>query len=395
MITAQSSTADVLHKLYQVNNPPIWNPAIRSLHSRVPTDADVVMTSNDYLGIAQHSSIIAAETLALEKHGHGLAASRPFQEAREHRDFEQRMASLLGTEDAYLAQSGYAANVGLVETLATVESTMYVDSLTHASFWKGCQSAGIRPHPFIHNSASSLKRQLAKFGPGIVLVDAVYSTNGSLCKLREIVDVATTHECILVVDETHSFGVQGTDGCGLTRELGLQDRVHFQVVGLSKAFACRGGIIAGPVAAIENLPRTSFPAIFSTQVMPHEVAGFQAALDIILDSADARARLHQYHAYLKSGLKRMGYQVDSCDTQIVTLEPGQPDTTRQFRDYVEDRGIFGSPYSPPATSNNRFLIRYSLNATLTQGELDRALNVLNDAYRDLRADEWPSNRCPG
>lgn len=364
------------------------------LHGMQPTPDDVVLMSNDYLAIANDLRIIKAETQVLQDVGHGTPQSRVFNNHLDdsHRKFELRIANVLGTEDAVLCQSGYDANLGIVEAFATSSAPVYIDVFAHASLWKGCASAGVKPIPFQHNNIKHLSQQIEKSGPGIVIVDAVYSTNGSLCPLSEMVALVNTHGCAIIVDETHSFGVQGACGEGITKSLGLNADVHFQIVGLSKTFASRGGIVAGSKRNMEFFRYRSFPAIFSTQVMVHEVAGYDMALSIIQGASQRRRIVHERHKQFRNGLSDIGYNVSESQTQIVAIESGSDKETIRFRDYIQSRGLFGSVFCWPATPKNRALIRFTLNAAVTPTQIDKALSILSDAFTDMGAKDWKSTR---
>ena len=152
---------------------------------------------------------------------------------------ESKFARLLGSEDAIVTQSGWIANVGLVQTLAGPGVPVYLDMQAHASLWEGVLAAGATPVVFRHNDVEHLARQLGRHGPGVIAVDAVYSTNGSVAPLPELADIAGDTGCVLIVDESHSLGTHGPRGAGLVAALGLQDNVHFRTASLAKAFAGR------------------------------------------------------------------------------------------------------------------------------------------------------------
>jgi CAI-1 autoinducer synthase len=213
-----------------------------TLRGHAPHSGSVQMRTNDYLSIARNLRIANAEIKALQAQGHGEAISQVFVHDRldQHRAFERRFAQLMRAEDAVLCMSGYCANTGLLQAITAPETPVFLDIRAHASLWEGVAAARATARPFMHNSPEHLERQLREHGPGIVVVDAVYSTNGALCPLADIVAVAERYGCVIVVDETHSFGAQGPRGAGLTVALGLADRVHFRTVGLSKAVASRG-----------------------------------------------------------------------------------------------------------------------------------------------------------
>jgi CAI-1 autoinducer synthase len=363
------------------------------LNGEGPRSSSIQMRTNDYLSIAGDVRIIEAEIAVLRCQGHGEAISRVFVHTRldQHRAFERRFAQLMRAEDAVLCMSGYCANTGLLQVITAPETPVFIDLRAHASLWEGVASARATARSFLHNNPDHLERQLREHGPGIV-VDAVYSTNGALCPLADIVEVAERHGCVIVVDETHSFGAQGPRGAGLTVALGLADRVHFRTVGLSKAVASRGGVVIGSARNMELFRYEAYPMIFSTSVLGHEVAGFEAALDIIETEEWRRTRLHQNHAILRAGLDDLGYNVDDCDTQILSLEAGLETDVRRLRDALEENDVFGSVFCAPATPKKRALVRFTVNASLTAEQIDHVLSACARIRTEVGMAGWASTR---
>ena len=386
-ISARANDYHIRRKvdLWQGNHP---------LQGRTPRPGDIKVRSNDYLCLADHPHIIESEVAALRAGGHGDAVSRVWvhHERDITREFEQRVAALMRAEDCVVCSSGYTANVGLIQSFATKGAPVYLDMKAHISLHEGVVSAGARPVLFRHNDPQSLDKMLAQHGPGLVAVDALYSTDGDLAPLADFVEVCERHGGALIVDETHSFGAQGPDGAGLVVAAGLAERVHFRTAGLSKAAASRGGIIVSSRRNIEYFRYESLPAIFSTSVMQHEVAGFDAVLDIFQREDWRRDKLHANHAYLKQGLDALGYNVSASKTQIIALEPGDIRQTTALRDALETRGVFGAIFFPPATPEKRCIIRFTVNCGLSRGELDRILGVCGEIRDEVGMAEWRSTK---
>jgi CAI-1 autoinducer synthase len=371
----------------------LWQGA-HPLQGRSPQPGDIKVRSNDYLCLAGHPHIIESEISALKAGGHGDAVSRVWihHEADITREFEQRVASLMQAEDAVLCSSGYTANVGLLQSFASKGSPVFLDMKAHISLHEGVLSAGAKPLLFRHNDPQSLERMLSTHGPGLVAVDALYSTDGDKAPLKEFVELCEHYGAALIVDETHSFGAQGPSGAGLVVAAGLAERVHFRTVGLSKAVASRGGIIACSRRNAEHFRYEALPAIFSTSVMQHEVAGFDAVLDILETEEWRRTNLHANHAYLKAGLDKLGYNVEASKSQIIALEAGDIRQTTKLRDALEARGVFGAIFFPPATPEKRCLIRFTLNCGLSRGELDRIIAVCSDIREEVGMANWRSTQ---
>ncbi|MFA5898998.1 MAG: alpha-hydroxyketone-type quorum-sensing autoinducer synthase [Hyphomicrobium sp.] len=364
------------------------------LQGTAPRTGDIKVRSNDYLCLAGHPHVIESEIAALRAGGHGDAVSRVWvhHERDVTRDFEQRVASLMQAEDCVLCSSGYTANVGLIQSFASKDSPVFLDMKAHISLHEGVVSAGARPILFRHNDPQSLDRALAQHGPGLVCVDALYSTDGDLAPLTEFVEICERHGAALVVDETHSFGAQGPDGSGLVVAAGLADRVHFRTVGLSKAVASRGGLVVSSRRNIEYFRYEALPAIFSTSVMQHEVAGFDAVLDIFEREDWRREKLHANHTYLRQGIDSLGYNVSASKTQIIALEPGDIRQTTILRDALEKRGVFGAIFFPPATPEKRCLIRFTVNCGLSRRDLDRIIDVCDEIRGEVGMAEWRSTK---
>ncbi len=217
------------------------------LHGRPAGSNAVRLDGNDYLSVTGHEDIVQAQVLAMQRNREFVVQSGVFL-LNQHpgRALETSIANWIGKEDGFVCQSGYAANVGLLQAIADAQTPVYLDTLAHTSLWEGAHAARAPAHPFRHNDPGHLSRVIARNGPGIVVVDSVYSTTGALCPLTEMVEVAEQHGCMILVDESHSLGTHGPGGAGLCAELGLTNRVHFITASLAKAFAGRAGFFSAP-----------------------------------------------------------------------------------------------------------------------------------------------------
>lgn len=358
-----------------------------------PRPGAIELFTNDYLRLTRHPQIVEAQIAALAAHGNGLMMSGVYLgEDGPQRRFERRMARLLKSDDVMVCQSGWSANAGLVQSMAGRETPVYLDTLAHMSLWEGAQSAGAKAVPFRHNDVGGLRRQIKKHGPGIIAVDSVYSINGSIAPLAEIAEIASRSGSLLIVDESHAIGVLGRGGRGLVAATAFAGAVAFRTASLSKAFAGRGGIIAGPARLIEFIRYESRPAIFSSALLPHDIAGFDAALDVITRSDRARARLCQGAAYLRAMLMDRGFNVADSASQILALEPGPEPLTFAFRDALEAEGVFGAAFVPPATPRSRTVLRLSLHCDLTRGDLDYVARATTAVGERFGFRDWPSTR---
>ena len=348
---------------------------------KVPPANALMLQSNDYLSLSKHPSIINAQITSLQHNENATVMSAVFL----HEDslkgvFESKISDYVGYEKAILSQSGWMANIGLMQVIADKNTNIYIDFFAHMSLWEGIRTCGAKAIPFRHNNPNSLESLIKKNGQGIVVVDSIYSTTGDLCPLIDMVDLATQYGCALVVDESHSLGTHGPRGSGLVAELGLTDRVHFITASLAKTFASRAGIVFCSEPVAQCLPYVAYPAIFSSTLLPYEIIGLTATLDLISKSNKRRKKLNRNAAYIREGLTGIGYTIAS-KSHIVSLEGGKEETTEQIRDALEARNIFGSVFCAPATPKNRSLLRFSLNSNLSSANLDHILSACNDIRR--------------
>lgn len=364
------------------------------LRGRQPGAGDLMLQSNDYLAIAGHPAIVEAQREALATGGLGMMMSALFQQDQSqplHR-VEAELARAAGSEDGILAQSGFAANVGLIQSIAGERVPVYIDMLAHASLWEGIRSAGAKAVPTLHNDVAHLERQVLRHGPGVIVVDAVYSTNGSLAPLQDIADIAHAHGCVLVVDESHSLGTHGQRGEGLVASLGLNDRVHFVTASLAKAYCSRAGFIACTRRFKDYFGCEALPAIFSSSLLPHELAGISASHRVIQSEGWRRRRLREITRRVRGELAALGYPIGDGTEQIVAFEAGQEMLTGRVRDIMERHGVFGSVFSAPATTVNRSLLRLTLNAGMSDGDVERLLDVCRRARDEMDLPEWSASR---
>ena len=261
---------------------------------------------------------------------------------------------------------------------------------SHMSYWEGIRSAGAQSVPFRHNDVHSLRQCIKKYGPGVIAIDSVYSTSGSVAPLRDIVEVSEKFGCTLIVDESHSLGTHGPLGAGMVAELGLSCRVAFRTASLAKAFAGRAGFIACSAAFADYFKYESLPAIFSSTLLPYEIAMLDATLTVIQREHWRRELLRNNARRIREGLVQLGYNINGSDSHIVSLESGSEQNTIALRNALNERGVFGSPYCAPATPANRALLRFSICAALTNEDIAKVLRVCDEIRSVVNVAEWPS-----
>ncbi len=341
-------------------------------------DDSIVLTSNDYLAIANHPKILSAQEREIKNQHNKVIMSAVFMTENSLKGvFEKEMAQYFGYESSILCQSGWAANVGLLQAIAEKDIPVYIDFFAHMSLWEGIRSANAKAIPFLHNNTAHLEKMLNKYGPGIILIDSLYSTTGDIAPIAQIAKLSQQYKCIYVVDESHSVGTHGFKGSGLVKELGLTDQVDFITLSLAKAFAGRAGLIVCSEKFAGYFPYISYPAIFSSALLNHEIAGLRATLEVIKESDNLREALKTKAAYLRKELKQIGYKVQS-QSHIVSIESGSEEKTEILRDALEEHNIFGSVFCSPATPKNRALIRFSVNSKISYEELDYIIRCCKD-----------------
>ncbi|VVO15318.1 alpha-hydroxyketone-type quorum-sensing autoinducer synthase [Pseudomonas fluorescens] len=359
------------------------------LHGLTPDPDALHLSSNDYLCLQAERSLIEAQAQAVLQSEHQLLMSAAFL----HGDtptarLEARLAQFTGAQDSILCQSGWAANVGLLQAIASQHIPVYLDINAHMSLWQGAHAAGARAVAFAHNDATHAERQIKKHGRGVIAVDAVYSTNGSLCPLADFTDIAQRYDCALVVDESHSLGTHGPQGAGLVAQHQLFSKVHFQTISLAKAFAGRAGLITCPRGFKDYFAMESYPAIFSSSLLDHELAWFDRAADFLQQANGRRARLHAITHQVRTTLTQLGYDVRAGTEQIIALEPGPERLTLLLRNALQSRGIFGSVFCAPATGLNRSLMRLSMNSGLTEEDVARLIHACSDIRDEVGLKLW-------
>lgn len=351
------------------------------LGKRPPADA-VIMQSNDYLALSHNKEIQAAHKRAISEQDDNVVMSAVFLQDEESKpEFENELAEYVGMESCLLSQSGWAANLGLLQTICAPGTPIYIDFFAHMSLWEGARISGGVIYPFMHNNIRHLRKQIKRHGAGVIVVDSIYSTIGTIALLEAICEMANEYGCALVVDESHSLGTHGPNGSGLIHALGVQDQVDFVTVSLAKTFAYRAGAILGPKKLSQTLPFISYPAIFSSTVLPQEVARLRKTLEVIKHADGKRQTLFTRADELRSGLKAIGFNIRS-ESQIISLECGEERNMERVRDFLEDNDVFGAIFCRPATGKNKSIMRFSVNADMTVKDVDHVLTVCHEAYKN-------------
>ena len=347
------------------------------LRGKKPAANALLLSSNDYLDISQHPQILNAQINAMKKYGNGQMQSPVFlTDESLFSACEEQFSHFIHYPASLLAQSGWCANIGLIQSIAKRDLPVYLDFYTHMSFWEGVKAARAKPIPFQHNSVQSLRKRIISHGPGIIAVDSIYSTTGTISPLFEYVQLAQEFDCLLIVDESHSLGTHGPGGSGLVAELGLSGQVHIITASLAKALSGRGGLIAASTALIEMIRYTALPIIFSSALTPHDLAGFLASLEIIDKEGWRREKLHSNATYLRNELLSCNFNLLGSNSQIIPLLAGTEADIIWLRSELEHADIHGAVFCAPATPKNKTLIRLSISTCHQPEQLERIVSCL-------------------
>jgi len=354
----------------------------------IPCENSICLTSNDYLRLSTDSHVLNSQVKAINEilQPPLMSASFICGDAPQKR-LERRLASFFESESSILCQSGYVANLGLMQTLVEdMDVPVYIDMMAHMSIWNGIRLGGGKAVPFIHNDTSHLVRKITEYGPGIIVVDSVYSTDGSVAPLCDLAEVARSKQCTLIVDESHSFGTHGPNGKGLVTELGINEVVLLRTASLAKAFASRAGLILCPKEFGDFFSVTSKPQIFSSALMPFDIAGLDSVLDLV-DSeigGQKRVKLSQLYTQLKNLLLEAGIDVSESNSQIMALKVNSENKMFLLKETLEKDGIFGAPFFAPATPRKKPVLRFSLHSELAYDDLERIVARCIKAFTVLQ-----------
>jgi CAI-1 autoinducer synthase len=335
----------------------------------VPNEQSIFVDNNDYLSLANHTEIIEAQIKQLRQQDNSLMSSFFVSGKGPREQFEEQLATHTNQEASILSTSGWDANTGLMQTIADKETHIYLDRMVHASIYVGAQLSGGIVHVFNHNDADHLERKIKEYGVGVVVVDSVYSSIGSVCPLKDIVGISKKYDCVVVVDESHSLGLYGKEGAGLVAELGLEEEVDFITASLSKTFCSRGGIITCSSKFKNYFRHNSFPAIFSSVIQNHEASRFIKTLEVIKQDEWRREQLHKNTAYLHHHLDHMGFNTEVSSSPIISLEVNNESKAILLRDLLVQKNVVTAPFIPPAVPKKRCNTRMTVNCDLTLSQL--------------------------
>lgn len=340
----------------------------------------LLFCSNNYLGLANHPALRAAAGEAVERFGCGSGASRLISgNMHLHEELEEKLARFKGYPACTLFGSGYAANVGILSSLMEAGDVIFSDALNHASIIDGCRLSRADVKVYRHRDTEHLALLLKEAGgyrKRLIVTDTLFSMDGDLAPLPELVGLARRHDCLLMLDEAHAVGVMGPRGRGVAEHFGLDGAADISVGTLGKALGSFGAFAACRPAVREYLLNHARSLIYSTSLPPPVLAAAARALEIVEAEPQRRRRLLENAGRLAQGIRALGFCVPEPATPIQSVILGEEEKAMRLCDRLLLRGVYAQGIRPPTVPPQTSRIRFSLMATHTREEIDRALDAL-------------------
>jgi glycine C-acetyltransferase len=348
----------------------------------------IMMGSNNYLGLSAHPKIVKAAEEAIEKYGVGSGSVPLLAGTYDiHKKLEAKLAKLKGCEDAIIFPSGYSTNVGCISSLVGKKDLAVIDRLAHASIIDGCMLSGGKLRTFRHSDINSLKEVLRKNKDDVegklIGVDGVYSMDGDIVPLPEIVDVAKEYEAKVLVDDAHATGVIGEQGRGTASHFKMEGKVDIVVGTLSKALGQLGGFVASSKEVVNYLRYLARSYFFATSLPPAVIASVLAALEVMESEPELHQNLWRNIRYFKENLRHLGFNVGNSESAIIPIIIGEESLLKKMSKRIHEEGIYISSVPYPAVPRDQTRFRASIMATHTKEDLDTSLEVLEKVGREF------------
>jgi 8-amino-7-oxononanoate synthase len=352
----------------------------------------LLLCSNNYLGLASHPALVEAACRATARYGAGSGASRLVSGSmRPHAQLEEALAAFKGCEAALLFNSGYAANTGILQGLFGPDDVIFSDALNHASLIDGCRLSRARTVVYPHADTAALEALLAveaprRKGRWLIVSDGVFSMDGDLAPLPELVRLKKRYDALLMIDDAHGTGVLGAGGRGTAEQFGCLGEVDLHMGTLGKALGCSGAYLAAPRPVIEILINRSRPFIYSTSLPPAVPAAALAALEIVAgaEGADLRRQLEENRRRFSALLVAAGCDLLGSTTQIVPVLTGEPVPTMAAADALFECGIFLQGIRPPTVPVGHCRLRATVMASHAPADLEAAAAAIIATLEGLR-----------
>ncbi|MEK6582739.1 MAG: aminotransferase class I/II-fold pyridoxal phosphate-dependent enzyme [Nitrospirota bacterium] len=346
----------------------------------------IMVGSNNYLGLTNHPKVKDAAIEAVRKYGSGCAGSRLLNGTLDiHVNLEDKLSKFMRHEAALVFSTGFQVNLGVISALIGKDDAVIIDKMDHASIIDGCRLSYGDIKKFKHNDMTDLKRVLEenKDRGKLIIVDGVFSMEGDIANLPEIVELAKKYRARVMVDDAHGIGVLGKTGRGTAEHFGLEKEVDILMGTYSKSLASIGGFIAGSESLIHYIKHFARSLIFSASPPPASIAAVSAALDIIENEPERRERLWENTKKMLKGFKDLGFETGPSETPIIPVIVEENELAFRFAMMLQEEGVFANVAVSPAVPNGKALIRTSYMATHTDEHLDTVLAAFAKVGRAL------------
>ncbi|ALX49790.1 glycine C-acetyltransferase [Lentibacillus amyloliquefaciens] len=347
------------------------------------------LSSNNYLGLATNDQLKEAAKAAVDSHGAGAGAVRTINGTMDlHLELEKKLAEFKGTEAVISYQSGFNCNMAAISAVMDKNDAILSDELNHASIIDGCRLSRAKILRFNHSDMSDLRTKAKEavesgdYNKVMIITDGVFSMDGDIAELPEIVKIAEEFDLITYVDDAHGSGVLGK-GAGTVKHFGLQKKIDFQMGTLSKAIGVIGGYVAGRTELIDWLKVRSRPFLFSTAVSPADAAASTKAVDLLMESTDLNDKLWDNSHYLKDGLRKLGFDIGNSETPITPCIIGDEKDTQTFSKRLYEEGIYAKSIVFPTVPKGKGRVRNMPTAAHTKEMLDDALAAYEKIGKEL------------
>ncbi|MEI2279816.1 glycine C-acetyltransferase [Paenibacillus polysaccharolyticus] len=348
------------------------------------------LSSNNYLGLATDNRLIDASVEAVQTYGAGAGAVRTINGTMDlHIELEEKLARFKKTEAVIVYQSGFNCNMAAISAVMDQHDAILSDELNHASIIDGCRLSRAKVIRYKHSDMNDLRQQAkeakesGQYHKIMVITDGVFSMDGDIANLPEIVKIAEEFDLITYVDDAHGSGVLGA-GAGTVKHFGLSDRIDFQIGTLSKAIGVVGGYVAGKKQLIEWLKLRSRPFLFSTSLPPAVIASCSASVDILMNDKELIEKLWENGNHLKNGLSRLGYDVGQSETPITPCIIGDEVTTQQFSKRLYEEGVYAKAILFPTVPKGTGRIRNMPTAAHSKEMLDQVISVYEKVGKEMK-----------
>ncbi|TCP70044.1 glycine C-acetyltransferase [Baia soyae] len=347
----------------------------------------IQLSSNNYLGLTTHPRLRKAAIEAVEKFGAGTGSVRTIAGTFSlHEEFERKLAEFKHTEAALVFQSGFTANVGVVATILSAEDVVISDELNHASIIDGIRLTKAGRRIYKHVDMEDLEKALQETQSArmrLIVTDGVFSMDGNIAPLPQIVELAEKYNAIVMVDDAHASGVLGRNGRGTVDHFDLNGRVHIQIGTLSKAIGVLGGYVAGPKVLREYLIQRARPFLFSTSHPPAVTAACLEAVNVLLEEPEIMERLWDNARFFKEGLSRLGFNTGHSETPVTPVIIGDDALTMKFSDALFEEGVYAQGIAFPTVQKGKARVRTIVTASQTKEDLQQALAAFEKVGKEL------------